>query len=107
MRFVPAKKQTNSDTTSLPPAKWPVELVLISKEEGRNQFVIMDRITQILAPALRIACHMMISQLRFFPNTRVRGDEPTLPGGTTYETLPSLPGINLPTQPTYGNAKAL
>ena len=36
MRFVPAHKQTDSDTTSLPPAKWLAELVLISSEEGRN-----------------------------------------------------------------------
>ncbi len=55
MRSVPAHKQTDGDTTSLSPAKWLVELVLISNEKDRNQFVSMDRINQILAPALRSA----------------------------------------------------
>jgi hypothetical protein len=73
IRFVPAHKQTDSDTTSLPPAKWSVELVLISNEEGRNHFVNMDRINQILAPALRSAYHMTTDQLIFFPNTRELG----------------------------------
>ena len=63
MRFVPAKKQTNSDTTSLPPARWPVEPVLISNEEDRNQLVIMNRINQILAPPLRNVCHMTTEKL--------------------------------------------
>jgi hypothetical protein len=36
MRFVPAHKQTDGDTSSLPSAKWPVELVLISNKEGRD-----------------------------------------------------------------------
>ena len=44
MRFVRAHKQKDGDTTYLPLAKWPVELVLISNEEGRNQFVSMNRI---------------------------------------------------------------
>ncbi len=35
MRFVPAHQQTDGDTASLPPANWPVELVLISNEAGR------------------------------------------------------------------------
>jgi hypothetical protein len=107
MRFVRAHKQTDSDTTSLPLAKWPVELVLISSEERRNQFVNMYRINQILAPALRIACHMTTGQLRFFPNTRAEEGRPyTPPGGTAYKTLPMLPGSNLPTHPNFGKDKA-
>ena len=70
MRLVPTHKYSDSDTTSLPTTKWPVELVLISNEEGRNQFVSRDRIHQILAPALRRTCQMTTDQLRFFPNTR-------------------------------------
>ena len=53
MRFVPAHKQSNSDATSLPPAKWLIELFLIVNDEGRNQFVDMERIHLIVAPALR------------------------------------------------------
>ena len=58
MRFVPAHKQTDGDIISLPPAKWPVELVLVSNEASRHQFVCMDRINRILGPALRNTCHM-------------------------------------------------
>jgi len=36
MRFVPAHKQSNNDTTSFSPATWPVEMVLISNEDGIN-----------------------------------------------------------------------
>jgi len=35
MRFVPAHKQANGDTTSLPPAKWRVESIL--KRGGQKQ----------------------------------------------------------------------
>ncbi len=48
MRFVPAHKQTYGDTASLTPAKWPVELVLISNEAGKQQFLDRERITHIL-----------------------------------------------------------
>ena len=71
MRYVPAHKQTDGDTSPLTPAKWPIELVLISNKEGRNQFVSKDRMNEILAPALRNACYMATKQLKFFPNTRV------------------------------------
>ena len=69
MRLVPAHKHSDSDATSLSPAKWPVELNLISNDEGRTQFVDMDRIHQILALALRNTCHITEDQIRFFPNT--------------------------------------
>ena len=79
LRFVPAHKQSDRDTTSLPPAKWPVELVLISNEESRNQFVNRDHIHQILAPALRSTCQISTDQLRFFPNTREKRGQPYTP----------------------------
>jgi hypothetical protein len=63
MRFVPAHKQTDNDTAELSPAKWPVELVLISNPEGRNRFVNTDRITHILAPALQHVYQMTAEQL--------------------------------------------
>ena len=90
MRFVPAHKQKDSDTTSLTLAKWPVEMVLISNEEDRNQFVSMDRINQILAPALRNACHMSTEQRKFFPNTRA------------WEGRPYTPPAERPTRPFLG-----
>jgi len=59
--------------TSLPPAKWPVELVLISNKEGRDQFACMERITRFLAPALCGTCQMSEEQLTLFPNSHTRG----------------------------------
>jgi hypothetical protein len=79
MRFVPAHKKSDSNITSLPPAKWPVELVLISNEEDKKQFVSLKRIHQILAPVLRSVCHMTANQLRFFPNTREMRGRPYTP----------------------------
>jgi hypothetical protein len=58
MRFVPAHKQNDGDTTSLPLATWPVELVLISNEAGKDNFFDEERITQILAPSRCNACQM-------------------------------------------------
>jgi hypothetical protein len=79
MRFVPAHKQSYVDTYSLPPARWPVELDLISNEEVKNQFVSIERTHQILGPALCNACHMTTKQLRFFPNTRETKGQPYTP----------------------------
>ena len=87
MRLILAHKQTDIDTTSLQPVKWLVELVLISNKEGRNQFFNMDRINQILAPALRSAGHMTAYQLIFFPNTR------------ELEGRPYTPPVERPTRP--------
>jgi len=38
MRVVPAHRQSDDMTVALPPDKWPVELVLISKEAGREKY---------------------------------------------------------------------
>ena len=59
--------------------KWLVELVIISNEAGRNQFVSMDRINQFLAPSLRNVCQMSTEQIKFFPNTRTMGGRPYTP----------------------------
>jgi len=44
MRFVPAHKQSDEANPVLSPAKWPVELVLIAIEKGRETFICHDRI---------------------------------------------------------------
>jgi len=44
MRSIPAHKQLDSETTSLSPAMWPVESVLISNEEGKHQFASLGRV---------------------------------------------------------------
>jgi len=103
MRFVPAHKQSDSDTTTLSPAKWLVELVLISNEEGRNNFVSFKRIHQILAPALRITCHMTTDQIRFFPNTRETRRRPhTTPAERPMRPFPVRPAAISPRTPPRG-----
>ncbi len=47
-RFVPAHQRTDADTPAVSPARWPVELVLISNEEGRNHFLDHHRIDTVL-----------------------------------------------------------
>ena len=44
MRFVPTHNHFEGDTDTLTPAKWPVELILISDEEGENTYLDMKRI---------------------------------------------------------------
>jgi hypothetical protein len=107
MRFVPAHKQSDIGTDSFSRAKWPVELVLISNEEGRNQFVNTERIHQILGPALCNTCQTTTEQLRFFPNTRETRGQPTPLSGSPHETLTSLPGCHTPVHATQESSPAL
>jgi hypothetical protein len=53
VRFVPAHRQSDNATSSLSPAKWPVEFVLVFKETDRGAFVSHDRIITIIAPAIQ------------------------------------------------------
>ncbi len=82
MRFIPAHKQTNGDTAPLEAAKLTVELVLISNTSSMEQFVNMDRIHQVLAPALCTACQMTPEQVNFFPARQPRRGGPTNPPPT-------------------------
>jgi hypothetical protein len=66
-RFVPTNKQTNVDTYALTPVRWPVELVLISNEEGRKLFLDTHRIRTVLAPAISSICHIRQEHHVFFP----------------------------------------
>ncbi len=56
MRFVPAHRQSDDVAATLLPAKWPVELVLISNEAGRERYLDQSRIHRILAPAIQVVC---------------------------------------------------
>ncbi len=49
MRFVPAHKQSDKANPVLSPTKWPVELVLIANEKGREICVCHYRIIRYLA----------------------------------------------------------
>ncbi len=91
MRFVPAHKQSDETNPILSPAKWPVELVLIANEKGRETFICPDRIQQILSAAIQTTCFLTEAQTLFFPTTPSRGRY----GGR----LTPLPRRLLPTSP--------
>jgi len=44
MRFVLAKKQADDASIELKPAKWPVELVLIANDMGREAYLTTNKI---------------------------------------------------------------
>jgi hypothetical protein len=44
MRFIPAHKQADDATMELTPAKWPVELILIANDLGREAYLDPSRI---------------------------------------------------------------
>jgi len=67
MHFVPAHRQSDDVTATLPPAKWPVELILISNEAGREKYLDHSRIHRILVPVIQVVCHMTPAQTMFFP----------------------------------------
>ena len=91
IRFVPAHKQADEATPILSPAKWPVELVLIAIDKGRETFVSHDRIHQIISPAIQATCRITPAQTLFFP---------TLPHGGRFGCrLTPPPRRPLPTRP--------
>ena len=71
MRLVPTYKQSEGTADTLTPAKWPMELILISNEEGKIRFLNMKLVNEILAPAIRRVCQMTEAETTFFPHTPV------------------------------------
>ncbi len=67
MRFVPADKQTDDESMELKPAKWPLELILIANEIGREACLDDDRIRNILSPAIENICRLKPEDTIFFP----------------------------------------
>ena len=67
MRFVPAHKQSDEANPSLPPAKWPVELVLIANDKDRVAFICHERVQRIMCPAIQATCFLNEAQTLFFP----------------------------------------
>ncbi len=95
MRFVPADKQTYDESMELKPAKWPVELVLIANELGREAYLDYDRIQNILSPAIQSTC-------RLKPDDTIFSPPPLQPGhSTSYRTRAFQPRP-LPHRPTTG-----
>jgi hypothetical protein len=89
MRFVPAEKQTDEPSLELKPAKWPVELVLIANDMGREIYLDNDRIYIILSPAIRDICRLTPEETTFFPHLSTRG-VPQLSGHQSARPAPYL-----------------
>ena len=69
MLFVPAHRQSDGMTATLPPVRWTVELVLIFDDAWREKYLYQSRIHRILALAIQDVCHMTPAQIKFFPLT--------------------------------------
>jgi len=99
MRFVPAHMQSDEANPSLSPAKWPVELVLIANEKGRETFICHDRIQRILRPAIQATYFLTDAQTLFFPTPplgrRLGGRLTPLPK----RPLPKSPGTSAQSPP--------
>jgi hypothetical protein len=66
MRFVPADKQTDETSAELKPAKWPVKLVFIANDTGREFHLDNERIQTILSPAIQATCRLKPEETTFF-----------------------------------------
>ena len=71
MRFVPTHRQSQNTTATLLSAKWPLEMILVSNEAGREQYLDQARIHWILAPVIQNICHMTPAITRFFPRANI------------------------------------
>ena len=99
--FLPTHRQSDDTTATLPPAKWPVEILLISNEAGREQYLDQAIIHKILAPSIQDVCQMTPALTKFFPRTNANsqgallhhGHHPTRP-------IPRCPVNITPTWPT-------
>ena len=67
MRFVSADKQADETSIELKQAIWPVELVLIANDMGRQVSLDNKRIQSILSPAIQAICRLKPKETPFFP----------------------------------------
>ena len=94
MRFVPAQNQADDPEMELKPAKWPVELVLIANNKGKEAYLDNGRIHTILSPAIQATCHLNEEDILFFPQTPHLGHlAPLNPLTPPRRTLPACPAV--------------
>jgi len=67
---MPSHKQLDKDLnlSHLRPADWPVDLIIIANEEGRQAYLHHDRLQNILIPGLQQACQDTNLIITLFPN---------------------------------------
>jgi hypothetical protein len=70
LKFIPSHKQLDKELnlSTLRPADWPVDLIIIANEEGRQAYLHHDRLQNILIPGLQQACQDTNLTITLFPN---------------------------------------
>ena len=96
MRFIPADKQADDESMELKPAKWPVELIIIANELGREAYLDEDRVRTILGPAIQSTCRLRPENTNFFP-------PPLQPRHNTSYRTGTFPKRPLPYRPATGH----
>ncbi len=69
MRCVQEHRQSDDMSATLPPAKWSIELVLVSDEARRVKYLDRYRIHIILALVIQDVCHETPALTKFFSRT--------------------------------------
>ena len=72
-RFVPAtghREETGVEPSSLPPAEWAVDLLLVANAAGMSKYVDMSALEHTLVPALRHSCDFKDLHVELFPPGR-------------------------------------
>jgi ribonuclease HI len=93
LKFIPSHKQLDKDLnlSTLRPADWPVDLIIIANEEGRQAYLHLDRLQNILIPGLQQACQDTNLTITLFPNNTTHPQQKT-----TTLVLPTPPTNPLP-----------
>ena len=78
MRCVPTHRQSDDTAATPHRAKWPGEIVLISNEAHREQYLDQSKTHRILALAIQDVCQMTPALSEFFPRTNT-SSQGTLP----------------------------
>ena len=83
LKFVPTHKQLDADLdiTLLSPATWPVDIVIIANEAGRQTYLHRDNLQHILVPGILQSCQDPTQTITLFPisNPQTQTTLPTLP----------------------------
>ena len=85
MRFAPANVDPTNPLPPLPPARWPVDFVIVANTAGRTNWLNIHKLQTIFTPALRHLCAVPDQHIELFPEPR-----PPRPPSTPHSPLDSL-----------------
>ena len=67
MRFAPANVDPTNPLPPLPPARWPVDFVIVANTAGRTNWLNIHKLQTIFTPALRHLCAVPDQHIELFP----------------------------------------